>query len=260
MFGKAINDLIRGLSLWRVWTYQAWHEMTIKYKRTFLGSFWLAGSMVVTSLCLALVWGALMGRNMHEILPYIAGGILCFDLVGSVFYQGPELFLSAGRMIKNHPYPFTYYVLETLCRNVFTFSHNVLIFFVVTILVQNPHIPHWTFILGFPVVLISVATWGTVVGLIAARFRDLRFMLPYIGQLLFYVTPIIWRVDDISSKRAFIAHFNPLYGLLDVLRAPLLGHAATPQAWYLAMGTMISGIIVWLMVFPPFRKKIPFWI
>jgi len=260
MFKKAIDDLIRGLALWPVWTYQAWHEMTARYRRTFLGSFWLAGSMVVTSFCMALVWGALMGRDMHDILPYITGGFLCFSIVGFMFNQGPELFLGWGTMIRNHAHPFSYYVFETAATTVFTFAHNVIIFFIVEACVGALVMPNWTFILGFPVVLVTVLSWGTVIGLLAARFRDMRFMLPYIGQLMFYLTPIIWRVGDISSKRAYVAYLNPLYGLLEIIRAPLLGYVAPAHAWSLAIGSMVSGIIAWMLIFIPFRKRIPFWV
>jgi ABC-2 type transport system permease protein/lipopolysaccharide transport system permease protein len=201
-----------------------------------------------------------MGRNMHDILPYITGGILCFSVCGYIFNEGAEVFLGAGRMIKNHAYPFTYHVFESICKIVMTFAHNLLIFYIVVAMVQALAVPHWTFLIGLPVVLVSVFTWGSVVGLMAARFRDLRFMLPYVGQLLFYVTPIIWQVTDISNKRSFIAHYNPMYGLLELLRAPLLGQVAPPVCWSLALGTMFTGIIVWFLTFAAFRKRIPFWV
>jgi len=138
----------------------------------------------------------------------------------------------------------------------------VIIFFLVEIclLGLKTPIPHWTFVLGFPVVLVTVLTWGTVIGLLSARFRDMRFMLPYIGQLMFYITPIIWRVGDISTKRAYVAYLNPLYGLLEIIRAPLLGYPANAHAWSLALGSMVSGIIAWMLIFIPFRKRIPFWV
>ena len=260
MFGKAINDLVRGAALWRVWTFQAWHEMTARYKRTLLGPFWLAGQMVVTSLCLALVWGGLMGRDMKEILPYITGGMLCFAVVQFMFNEGPELFMGAGNTIKNHAYPFTYYIFETACKTLLTFGHNLIIFWIVCIICGNIAFPNWSFLIGMPIVMVSVASWGTVIALISARFRDMRFLLPYFGQLMFYVTPIIWRVGDISTKRAYVAQFNPLYGLLEIIRAPLLGHVAPAHAWALAIGTMVTGVITWAVVFPPFRKRIAFWV
>ena len=260
MFGKAINDLVGGLALWRVWTYQAWHEMTARYKRTILGPFWLAAQMLVTSMCLALVWGILMNRDMKEILPYITAGMLCFQVVSFMFNDGPELFLGAGNTIKNHAYPFTYYILETACKAVLTFGHNVIVFWAVCAAVQNIAVPNWTFLIAMPIVIITVMCWGTIIGLVSARFRDLRFLLPYFGQLMFYVTPIVWRVGDISTKRAYVAQFNPLYGLLEIIRAPLLGHVAPAHAWALAIGTMVTGMITWVLVFPPFRKRIAFWI
>lgn len=260
MYKKAFDDLARGVALWPVWTYQAWHEMTARYKRTFLGTFWLAGSMVVTSIALALVWGGLMNRDLHEVLPYIMGGIMCFSLVAFPLNEGAELYLGSAGMIRNHAHPFSYYGLETVGKMVLTFAHNLIIFWIVVAFVRALSVPHWTLLLGFPIVLITMFTWGSVLGVAAARFRDLRFLLPYIGQLLFYITPVIWYVGDISNKRAWIANFNPLYGLLDVIRAPLLGQAPVPHAWSLALGSMIVGVILWLVIFPVFRKRIPFWV
>ncbi|MEI9905156.1 MAG: hypothetical protein WDN06_15235 [Asticcacaulis sp.] len=154
--------------------------------------------MVVTSLCLALVWGGLMGRDMHDILPYIMCGIVCFQLVAFAFNDGPELFLGSGSMIKNHANPYSYYVAETVCRSVLTFAHNVLIFFVVEACVMAFAIPHWTFLLGFPIVVVTIFCWGTVAGLVAARFRD-----PSFRAALYLPAAVLRHADHLAGRRHF---------------------------------------------------------
>lgn len=261
MFTKAINDLTRGLSLYKVWTYQAWHDMSAKYKRTILGSLWIAGSMVTMSLVLSVVFGALLGQDLHTVMPNIMGGILCWGLAAFMLVEGPDIFMNAGVVIKSHAYPFSYYVFEAAARSFMIFLNNLVVFFIALALLGKLAIPHWTFVPGLAIVFVSMFTWGGVISLVSARFRDLRFMIPHLAQILYFLTPIMWRVEDISSEnKARLADLNPFYGLIEVLRAPLLGHEPPQLCWVLALGIMGVGVILWLLVFGAFRKRIPFWV
>lgn len=264
MLSKAINDVIQGLSLWKIWTYQAWHDMTARYKRTALGSLWLAGQMVTLAICMSLVWGALQGVNLHDMLPYITAGLLCYGMVGFIMNQGVEVFMSAAGVIRNNAFPFSFYVLEDIARLTFTFLHNAVIFFIVEACVGAFVIPNWTILIGLPIVMASIFVWGSVAGMLAARFRDLRYLIPHAGQLVFYLTPIIWRMSDMPSghtfKRSLLADLNPFYGLLELLRSPLLGQTPPAVCWTLSLVFLGVGIVVWLIAFTFFRRRIPFWI
>jgi len=260
MYSKAIRDLIKGASLYNVWSFQAWHEISAKYKRTVLGSLWIAGGMVALSLSLAVVFGAIMRQNMHDIFPNIIGGILCYGFCAFILIDSPEIFMGAAGMIKNHAYPYTYYVFESLCRATLMFLNNVIVFFIAIACVGALAVPHWSFLIGFPIVLVTLFTWGTVLGLAASRFRDLRFMTPLLSQILFFLTPVTWMARDVGPDRRFLIDFNPYYGLVEIMRAPLLGYAAPMQAYFLALTAMGLGIFVWLIVFSACRRKIPFWI
>ena len=240
--------------------FQAWHEMSAKYKRTLLGPFWMAASTVVTALCLSLVWGILSKRPLEEIMPYVLGGMICYSLAGFMLSDGPELFNGFAGMIRNHATPYSYYVFEMVCKALFTFGHNLIVYYIVCAILRSVAIPHWSLLLGLPIVVISMYTWGSVIALLAARFRDLRLLVPYIGQLLFYLSPVMWRAIDLTQGRAKWSQFNPMYGLLEVIRSPLLGHMAPAHAWALAIGTSLTGLFVWALAFPPFRKRIPFWV
>lgn len=258
---KAYNDLKRGFNLYKVWLYQAYHELSSKYRHTALGSFWIAGSMISTSICLSLVFGVIQGQNLNVVLPYIMGGILVYTMLGFVLVEGNEVFLGAAGIIKNHAYPFTYYVFESVTRSFLTFCHNLIVFYIALFCVGYFHVPNWSFILGIPIVLVTMWTWGTVAGLAAARFRDLRFMLPYVSQLVFFITPVFWQPGPHAQGwRAAIVNFNPFYGLLEVVREPLLGKAPAANCWVLAFIAMFSGIAAWAIFFPLLRRRIPFWV
>lgn len=256
---KVFLDLKKGMALYQVWLYQAYHELSAKYRRTVLGSVWIAGGMITTSLCLSLVFGQIMGQNLREVLPYIMAGILTFSLISFILTEGSEVFLGSSGQIKNHAYPFTYFVFEKLSKELMLFGHNAIVYFIAMAITGALVVPHWTFFVGLPIVLITSFCWATVMGMLAARYRDLRFMLPYVNQLIFFITPIFWKVNT-AQGHSLLTTANPFYGLLEIIRSPLMGKAPEPLCWGLALGAMISGIIVWFIAFSLFRRRIPFWV
>jgi ABC-type polysaccharide/polyol phosphate export permease len=260
MLAKAITDLQNGLKLYYVWSFQAYHDITAKYKRTVLGSLWLAGTMVITSLSLAIIFGALFQMNIRESLPYTMAGILIFGLVGCVFYDCADMFMAGANIIKNHAYPFTFYAFHTVCKAFFLFLHNLVVFWIAIFLIGAVSIPHWSVLLALPVVLIFVFSWGMVSAMVAARFRDMRFMLPYIGQLFSMLTPIFWKVDTLKGPIRTVIELNPIYQLVQIVRQPLLGNMASAYAWQLSLGYTALGVLVWLLSFSAFRRRIPFWV
>ena len=257
---KAIKDLLTGAGLYRVWLFQAYHELSIKFKRTALGSLWIAGNFLFVSLAIALVWGQLFQKNLHEMLPHAMLGNLCAALALWTVSDAPELFMSSSAVIRNHAYPFTYYAFEKIARNIMQFFHNLVIFYIFMIFLGTFSIPNPTFILGFGINLISLFTWGMIIGMLSARFRDLRFLLPSLTFLLYFLTPVYWHVEMLSPDKRWIADLNPINGMLSVMREPLMGHFPSEANWTGAIAVCLSGIAVWLITFPIFRRRIPFWV
>ncbi len=260
MFTKAITDLRRGLSLSHVWTHQAYHEISAKYKRTVLGSIWISGGMVATALALSIVIGGIQGQNLQDALPYVMCGILTYNLTGYILAEAPEVYMASAYIIKNHAYPFTYYSLESITRTFFVFGHNLIAYYLVLAILQRFAIPDWSIIVALPVVYVNSLVWGTIASMLSARFRDMRFLLPFMSQIVFFVTPVFWHPDHMQGWRANIVRFNPFYGLMEIVRSPLMGHSAPAAAWILALSSVVVGLLVWLFAFGSFRSKIAFWV
>lgn len=260
MLSKSVLDLKRGLSLYHVWLYQAYHEVSAKYKRTFLGSLWISGAMVATSLALAIVMGGIMQVDLAKMLPYTMAGIICFALMGYVLTDAPEAFMQAANIIKNHAYPYTYYTFEGISRTFVVFIHNIVVFYITVLILRQFVVPHWQIVPALVLVSATMFFWGSMASMAAARFRDLRFLLPFMSQIIFFLTPVFWHAESVSGWRSYIVHANPFYGLLEIVRAPLLGNAAPFIAWQLSLVTLGVGIALWTLFFSLNRGKIAFWI
>ena len=120
-------------------------------------------------------------------------------------------------------------------------------------------VPNWTIVPGLLIDVFCMLTLGTLMGMMASRFRDLRFLLPNISNLFFFLTPIYWEVNMLGPKE-WIAEINPLYNMVSIIRQPLLGQHATTGNWLYSIGMCVTGFIAWAIFFVMFRRRIPFWV
>ncbi|MEI9904995.1 MAG: hypothetical protein WDN06_14310 [Asticcacaulis sp.] len=121
------------------------------------------------------------------------------------------------------------------------------------------NIPNWTLVPGFLLLLAGSFFWGHLVAMLAARFRDTRYLLPNIGGLLYFLTPVYWRYDMLKTHH-WIADLNPLYAMISIVRMPLMGEYPSAAIWQMAISFVALGAILWVIFFSAFRRRIPFWV
>ena len=85
----------------------------------------------------------------------------------------------------------------------------------------------WSFMLIVPGLVLSIlAVFGAVLALsiVAARFRDIQLIVSTVLQLVFLLTPIIWDAKSLRGVAlTYVADFNPIYHLIEVVRAAAAG-------------------------------------
>ena len=75
------------------------------------------------------------------------------------------------------------------------------------------------FILGALLIALGAGLWITA---LTVKYRDFRFITPFILQIGVFVTPVGYRTDFLPNWRDLLA-FNPLTGVVDGFRWCLLG-------------------------------------
>jgi lipopolysaccharide transport system permease protein len=95
----------------------------------------------------------------------------------------------------------------------------------------------------FPLFVLLAAITALGAGLIltvaGVRYRDVPYAIPFIGQIWFFCSPIIWSVNDLETKYQWLASFNPLTGAISGFRWSLLG-ATAPSAPVVAVGAVTA--------------------
>lgn len=259
-FARASIDFADGLRRWRLWSTLGWHDIRKRYRRSILGPFWLTLSMAVLVASLGLIYGTLFGLELDGYLPFLAVGLATWAFVSSVFSEGCTAFIDLEPLIKNVRIPMSVHILRALWRNLIIYAHNAVIFIAVALVFGVW--PGATGMLALPglVLMVANAAWiMLLLGLVCTRFRDVPPIVASLVQLLFFVTPVMWKPELLGGRRYLIA-FNPFHHLLEIIRAPLLGVAPGWESWVAAGLFAVAGWAVTFTCFARFRKRIAYWL
>ena len=80
-------------------------------------------------------------------------------------------------------------------------------------------------------------------------------------QVLFYLTPVIWMPGALSGKtKMMILEPNPIYHLIELIRAPILGHMPTLTNWGVDLSIAMLGIVMSFVFFGKYRSRIAYWL
>jgi lipopolysaccharide transport system permease protein len=137
------------------------------------------------------------------------------------------------------------------------FLHNALVVFCVLLWFDKFQDIRWgAFLLALPLTFIAGWLVVAIVGVIATRFRDVPMIITSLLQLLFFVTPVMWRPEQLTARAQIIVDLNPFAAFLSLLRAPLLGQDVPWQVWRAALLIICVLAITFVAIYLKSRRKI----
>jgi len=257
----AQSDLVRGVAAWRLWLLLGISDIRQRYQRSHIGQFWITVSMLVTIVALGGVYSYLFRISLRNYLPSLTLGIVVWALLASMITDACTVFTGAEHFLQQVPLPKSIFVHRMLVRNLITFAHNVTI--VPLLYLVFGIVPGWPSVLAL--VGLAIATlngfWiGLLVGMLCARFRDLPQIVASIMQIAFFVTPVMWRPDQLPHELSWLVDLNPLANLLSLIRDPLLGQVPTRFAYLTGIALILAGFSVTIPFFVRFRTRLVFWL
>ena len=256
----ALRDLGEGLVRWWLWGLVAWCDIKQRYRGSVLGPFWLTLSTAIMIGSLGALYSRLFHMEIKTYLPYLSLGILAWGLVSTLLTEACTAFISAEHVIKQIRMPLTVHLYRVIARNVIVFGHNLVVFVVVAVWFQVT--VDWADLMVLPgmvLLLLAMVPIGLILGTICARFRDVPPIVASLLQVIFFMTPIMWR-PDLLGPNAALAIYNPFNCFIDLIRAPLLGQWVPETSWEISLAvTALS----WLVAFPffaRFRARLAYWV
>ena len=60
-------------------------------------------------------------------------------------------------------------------------------------------------------------------------------------QIAFFMTPVIWKPDQLGADSIAKLPFNPFFDLLEIVRGPILGYRRRRMTW---LGALVYSIVL----------------
>jgi len=263
---RAFGDLGQGWRQRPLWGYLGWQDIKQRYRRSVLGPLWISISMGVVATAMGILYGALFGEDITTFLPYVATGLLIWTFISGAILEGSEVFIANEGLIKFLPAPLSLHVYRLVWRQTLFFAHNLVIWGLLIIIFPQPL--GWSLLLAVPAfaILVLNGAWIAVLaGIVATRFRDIPPIIASLTQLLFFMTPIVWRYDTLLenpavAERARIAEINPVLHFVEILRQPMLGHEIVWRHWYVVGAITVVGCLAALVCLRNYRSRVAYWV
>jgi lipopolysaccharide transport system permease protein len=257
---NALADVTSGIALWPLWVRLGWNDILQRYRRSVLGPFWLTASMAIMVIALGVLYAEIFHTPVDDLLPFLCVGLLIWNFISSFLVEGGTLFTGAESYIKQIRLPYSCYVYRSSWSKLIILAHNSVIY--LGVLAYFEIWPGAVALLAVPgllIVLFNGALASLFIGMVSARFRDVPQLINSIVQVIFFVTPIFWKPELLKS-RPFIADFNPLFHLIEIVRAPLLGIVPSPKSYLAVLLITLVNIAVVSVFFTRFRSRISYWV
>ena len=226
------------------WTHLAFSDLRSKWRRSFLGVAWSVVQPLGMTMLLAVVFGKIFHQNIVELAPYILSGMIAWDFFMATLIGGSLSFVQADAYIKQYRHPLAIYTLRTTLTNLMVWMMASLSL-IGWVLIVKPQSFGWCWLaapLVFPLAAFMAWPLATCLAYVAARFRDLPHALGLILQAMYFISPIYFEAKLFrDGGLGALVDYNPIYHLLEIVRAPLL-RGEWPTTANFAM-CVIAGVI-----------------
>ncbi len=256
----AIIDLLDGFRKKELWWFFALHDIKQRFRRSILGPFWLTLSTGIMISALGIVFGTLFQQEMGSFLPYVTTGIVFWSFISAIITESCTVFITSAGYIRSVSMPLSSHFYRMFARNFIILCHNMTIYIVVFFIFQRDlNLNYVLFIPGFLLLAGNLFWIGLMAAIFSTRYRDINQIITNLLTVIFFMTPIFWRIDLFSDRLAFIK-FNLFYHLIEIVRSPLLGNMPGARSWIISIAALILGMLCTLPFYRRTYARIPYWI
>jgi ABC-type polysaccharide/polyol phosphate export permease len=256
------TDLLRGFQRRELWGRLGWLDVKRRYRRTTIGPFWNSITLTIYVLAVGTVGAAIWHQNIYDYLPFLVSGMIVWTLVSSIIMESCSLFISGQSLFRNIRFEYSMLAYALVWRNFLVLLHNFAVYFLI-VLVLKPSLLSFTALLAVPglaLVLVNGVWVAILLGMLCLRFRDVPQLVGSVMQISMLITPLFWPADTLTGIRRFaFVDLNPLYHVLDVVRAPLIGRVPDAVSYGVMVAMAIGGWWLTYAMFKRFRKRIAYW-
>ena len=215
--------------LWRfreLFLFLAWRDILVRYKQTIIG---LAGSIIrpfLTMIVFTVIFGRL-AKFPSDGVPYpilVYAAMLPWQFFSTCFSDASNSLLNNSNMLTKIYFPRLIIPVSTVIVNLVDFLISFVI--LIGLMLWYHFVPSWNIIylpLFLGLALITSIGSGVYIAALNVKYRDFKYIVPFVVQFGMQISPVGYSSDIIPEKYRLLYSLNPMVGVIDGFRWCILG-------------------------------------
>jgi len=209
------------MDLWRyreLFYILAWRDIAVRYKQTVIGLLWAIIRPLLTMIIFVIVFGKI-AKLPSEGVPYpifVFAAMLPWTFFASAFSDASNSVIGNANLISKVYFPRLIIPAASVIVSAVDFMISLFILF--ALMVWYQYWPSWQ-ILTLPLFLLlgffAALGAGLFVASLNVKYRDFRFVIPFVVQLGLYISPVGFSSTIVPEAYRIFYYLNPMVGVID---------------------------------------------
>jgi lipopolysaccharide transport system permease protein len=241
------------LNLGEIWAYRdllyflVWRDLKVRYKQTVIGAAWALIQPVLTMVLFVTVFGRLakmpLGGVPGPIFFYT--GIVAWTYFAQAVVGAAQSTVEHQQLITKVYFPRILLPIAGVISPLVDLALSSLVLGV--LMAAYGWAPAWTLVLMPLFALIALLTAlgvGLWLAALNARYRDIRYALPFLVQLWMFASPVAYPAALVPAEWGTWYSINPMVGVVEGFRWAVLGGTPAPDRMFLVSGAAVLLLLV----------------
>lgn len=207
--------------------FLAWRDVLVRYKQTVFGVLWAVLRPLLVMVALTVVFGKIAHLGLTETIPYpliVLSAVLPWQYFSTTVAGCSESLVTNVQLITKIYFPRMIIPLSVSIVSLVDFLVSLALLFLAMLVYGM--IPTFR-LLALPVFILQALALSFAVGLwisaLTVKYRDFRFVIPFVLQFALYVTPVGFATNVIPEQWRMWFALNPMVGIIEGFRWAILG-------------------------------------
>jgi lipopolysaccharide transport system permease protein len=247
-----------------LWRYRelfyilSWRDIKVRYKQTFIGAAWSIVRPLLTTIIFTIVFSRVAKLNAPNNIPYalmVYAGMLPWQFFANSLSEASNSLIGNANLITKVYFPRLIVPASSVITSLVDFGISFLL--MLGMFIWFGFMPPIQILL-LPVFILIAFSCAMGIGLyltaVNVKYRDFRYIIPFIVQFGLYITPVGFSSSVIDSKYRIWYAINPMVGVIDGFRWCLLGEPFHADSFWVSILVMIFFMWVGVTYFKRMEK------
>ena len=246
--------------LWRyreLFYFLTWRDVKVRYKQTSLGAAWAVLQPLGNMILFTLLFGRL-AKLPSDGIPYplfAYAGLLPWTFFANAVGSSGNSLVGSSHLITKVYFPRMIIPASAILAGLVDLGIS---FVVMAALMVWYGVPVSGSILMLPILVLLTAILALGVGMwlsaLHVRYRDIRYLIPFLIQFWMFATPVIYPASLMPERYRMIYFLNPMSGLVEAYRVALLGGVNGAKFNLVTLG-MAGGLAIVMLVYATYHFR-----